>query len=167
MKFSITAMIYGPEDVKVMAEGTAVIALVGVEGGVYAVDFGRRKINFMERKDFSKTVDFFRGFVNLKNVYTTPDFYSRNLKAKPNMKGVRYYPCGNITVYDAVMTQRNKKLIMEYLDTSKGEIAEHDHPDGCMEVYLSAEAPYFGEFCDFGETHKPFCKKTVVVKMYP
>ena len=48
MKFSITAMIYGPEDVKVMAEGTAVIALVGVEGGVYAVDFGRRKINFME-----------------------------------------------------------------------------------------------------------------------
>ena len=79
MKFSITAMIYGPEDVKVMAEGTAVIALVGVEGGVYAVDFGRRKINFMERKDFSKTVDFFRGFVKCL-------YYAGFLQQEPESK---------------------------------------------------------------------------------
>ena len=168
MKFSITGMVYVPEDVELMIEGTSVMALIGVEGGVYAVDFGRKTIQFMERKDFKEAVGFLSEFVNFKSVYHTPEFTQRNLKAKAGHPGVMCYPCGRVTVFDTVMTQRDKMLVMEYLDTSKGEIPEHDHlPDRCIEVYLSAEAPYRGEVCDFGEKHKPFCEKTVAVKLYP
>lgn len=167
MKFSITAMLYIPAEESNIPEGTSVIALVGVKDGVYAVDFGRKTANFMERKNFREAVEFLSEFVNFKSVYHTPDFTQRNLKSKEGMKGVRYYPCGSVTVFDTAVTKRDKKLLMEYYDTTRGEIPAHNHlPDKCIEVYLSAEAPYKGEFCDFGETHKPFCEKTVAVKMY-
>lgn len=165
MKFSFTGVIYRPE--AEVREGTSVVLLAGVEEGVYAVDFGRKTVEFMERSNFEVAKRFFSKYIRAKNLYETPEFTQRDLRMNRKFPGVKSYQCGSITVFDSKITKRNKKLVMEYIDMTRGEIPEHDHgEEQCIEVYLSTTAPYRGEFCDIGESHKPFCNKTLAVKMY-
>lgn len=128
---------------------------VGIEGGVYKIQFDSKtqKVEFRKIKDVLQ---------NCEVLFVSTEFQENDLMPKKRTDGVLCYPCCEL-----FFTEDGKKykLIMEYLDTSFAKISTHGHPENVTEVYLSVEAPYQGEVCEFGEVHQPFVDHTLAVKL--
>lgn len=86
----------------------------------------------------------------------------RQLTEHPVYKGVKYYLFGEF-VFE--VNSKKVKLIIEYLDTTHGTIPLHSHKKGIREAYLSCKKPYIGTLCSYDESHKPFCNKTLAIKL--
>lgn len=89
------------------------------------------------------------------------EFTEKDLIPKTPFDGVLCYPCGKLILNDHFI----KEIIVEYLDTSGGNIPRHNHPDGVEEFYLSLDEPFKGKHCKFGEFHEPFCNHTLAIKI--
>lgn len=122
--------------------------------GVYRVDLGEKSIEFIPG-EFEENIN---AMVHL-SVNIPIDDYLVPLDSPYNPTGnVMHYEWGQINVHGT-------KVILDYLDTTEGEISLHPHKGNVKEVYLSSKRPFCGEICDVGEYHKPFTDKTVAVKL--
>ena len=144
MKFELNVMVHN---------GIIQGVLVETADGVYSVSFDR------ERVCFEKDVKLADLLTN--NVFLVAEFTEDDLIPKENFDGVLCYPCGKLTIGHRL----RKEIIMEYLDTSNGQIPRHNHPDGVQEVYLSLDPPFEARICGFGRFHEPFCNHTLAVKV--
>lgn len=137
-----------------MVDGNHVVSVyVGIPRGVYAVHFDNKHVCFEEGTKLSGLFQ--------TGIMMVSRFGEQDLIPKENFPGVLCFPCGTLTVGK----DGHKKIIMEYIDTTNGPIKRHNHPEGIVEVYLSADQPYHGEVCGLGEFHNPFCNHTIAVKV--
>lgn len=144
MKFKLNVMMHGDSIVGVFVE---------MDEGVYSISIERNHVCFeknVKLKDLIINTDFF-----------TAEFTEEDLVPKEDLEGVLCYPCSKLTVGRYL----KKEIVIEYLDTTNGEIPRHNHPEGVMEVYLSTDSPYQGKICSFGEFHEPFCDHTLAIKI--
>lgn len=131
----------------------AFLLQVGDEG-VYAANFISNKVEFIKLAKIHK-FDFSHILMAVNYDF---DGFMEPVNASVNPTGrAMHYELGQISV-------KGNKIILDYLDTSEGEILEHPHPGKVKEVYFSAEAPFKGEICDVGMKHAPFAEKTIAVK---
>lgn len=127
--------------------------LVDTGTGVYSISLDRNQICFEKNVKLSDLLT--------NNIFLVAEFEESDLIPKENFEGVLHYPCGKLQVGSCF----RKELIMEYLDTSGGQIPRHNHPEGVQEIYLSLDPPYKGALCGFGGFHEPFCKHTLAIKV--
>lgn len=125
------------------------------EKGTYVVNLIENKVEFIKAAKIHK-FDYAQIFMALNYEFES---FMEPIKPAVNPTGrAMHCELGQISV-------NGNKVILDYLDTSKGEILTHDHPGKVKEVYFSAEAPFKGEICDIGMKHKPFADKTIAVKI--
>lgn len=127
--------------------------LVDTGAGVYSINLDRNRICFEKNVKLSDLLT--------NNIFLVSEFTESDLIPKENFDGVLHYPCGKLQVGSCF----RKELIMEYLDTSGGQIPRHSHPEGVQEIYLSLDPPYEGKLCSFGCFHEPFCNHTLAIKV--
>lgn len=122
--------------------------------GVYRVDLGEKSIEFIPG-ELEENVN---AMIHL-SVNIPIDDYLEPLDSPYNPTGkAMHYEWGQINVHGT-------KVILDYLDTTKGKISLHPHKGRIREVYLSTKRPFCGEICDVGEYHEPFTDNTVAVKV--
>lgn len=104
------------------------------------------RVNLQDMPDYDVIINF--------------SFSEDDLEPKKGMPWVKSFLCG---VFYAGTGRDRKKIIVEYLE---GEIFEHNHgAPNIREVYLAMEGEMEGKICDYGESHKSFCQKTIAVKV--
>lgn len=128
---------------------------VGIgEEGCYRIDLTDKTVDFIPGKLEMDKVPMIMLKVNMPF-----ENYLEPLNSPYNPTGkAMHYEWGHINV-------KGTQCILDYLDTTEGEISLHPHKGKVIEVYLSAEYPYVGEICAVGEYHKPFTEKTIAVKI--
>lgn len=131
---------------------------VKIPEGIYVVNFDTQYVGFTRNNAMEE-------FMLPKVIMESPEFTKEDLKVKLspyNITGKALcFECGTLR---SISYSKDYQLVMEYLDTSKGEIGEHTHPVGVKEVYLTVAEPFTGEVCGEGEFHKTLWKKTLAVK---
>lgn len=138
-----------------------VIVVLGLEKGVYVGKFVEGAVSFFDKLKFDQAFEVLKKQFDLGNIIAF-EFDENGLIPKPGFPGVLYRPCGIITV---TSLKRKKRLIIEYLDTTKGTIPLHKHQPWEREIYFSCEEKFEGRVCDYNQQHQPFAEHTFAVKM--
>ena len=152
-KLAVTASINPQTKVE---EG--VVLFVGIDEGTFIVNYNCATVDFLQNMELEFAVKALEEKVAPKTVVEY-EFGSEDLKPKAGFPGTKHYQGATLKFYIGAHWRR---LAVEYLD---GKITPHKHNVGEREVYISADAPFEGRVCDFGETHETFADHTIAVKL--
>lgn len=122
------------------------------EVGTYLVNFNNDEVRFFEGMMLQE----FTG-----NVVEVEFDEEKSLTPHDVCKNAEHHPCFTwvtnweyegcpIDELSERGVDKRWRVVVDYL---KGKIESHSHEKEVREVYLSAEAPYFGKVCGYGKIH--------------
>lgn len=138
-----------------------VVVYVGIPAGTFVVDFTEGTAKLLSKTKLKDVAMAIAEGTIIPNVLEY-EFDDQDLKPKEGFPGVKSYKGATVKLHDGIAW---RKLLIEYLDTTGGSIPMHKHNPGEKEVYISADFPFEGRFCNLGESHEPFAEHTIAVKL--